>query len=196
MSSNVSSPLILASASPRRKDLLAQIDITPNEILPANINEDPFAKELPKPHAQRLALGKAAHIAKDHPNCFVLGADTVVACGRRILPKAEDEDTARQCLELLSGRRHRIYGGLALITPTGQEITRVVCTVVQFKRLSSQEMADYLASKGWDGMAGGYGIQGYADKFVKSINGSYSNVVGLSLFDTSQMLQGAGYEVS
>jgi septum formation protein len=191
---NKPAKLILASASPRRIDLLKQIHITPDDIIPADIDEAPHKDELPRAHALRLATEKAQAIAEKNPQSYILAADTVVACGRRILPKSEDEQTARKCLEQLSGRSHRIYGGIALITPDGKCISRIVETRVAFKKLSDTEIKTYLQSKEWQGVAGGYAIQGLAAAFVKTISGSYSNIVGLSLYDTMNMLTGAGYK--
>ncbi len=185
--------LILASASPRRLDLLAQIGITPSSVVPAEIDETPLKAEQPRVLAGRLAELKAREVAKIAIGSFVIGADTVVACGRRALPKAEDEDQARRCLTLLSGRRHRVYGGVCLISPDGSARTRIVMTAVQFKRLTKQELDGYLSSGEWYGKAGGYAVQGLAACFVKQINGSYSNVVGLPLYEVAQMLNGAGY---
>ncbi|MEL0113354.1 MAG: Maf family nucleotide pyrophosphatase, partial [Rickettsiales bacterium] len=152
--------LILASASPRRLDLLAQIGVVPDAVEAADIDETPVAGELPRQNAARLARAKAQAIADRNPGALVIGADTVVACGRRILPKAEDEKTALRCLELLSGRRHRVYGGIAVILPDGSVRSRLVKTRVRFKRLTSQETAAYLQSGEWRGKAGGYAIQG------------------------------------
>jgi septum formation protein len=185
--------LILASASPRRVDLLRQIGIDPAAVDPAAIDEAPAVRELPGPHALRLATEKARAVAPRHPGAFVLGADTVVACGRRLLPKAATEAEARRCLALLSGRRHRVYGGIALITPEGNCVARLVETIVTFKRLTGAEIARYLASGEWSGMAGGYAIQGRAAAFVRFLAGSYSNVVGLSVYDVRQMLAGHGW---
>ncbi|HEX3973569.1 MAG TPA: nucleoside triphosphate pyrophosphatase [Stellaceae bacterium] len=185
--------LILASSSPRRRELLAQIGITPAAIDPADIDETPLKDELPPQHAQRLAAEKARLVAQRHPGAFVLGADTVVGCGRRILPKAETMEQARMCLTLLSGRRHRVHGGVALVTPGGKLLQRHVTTAVAMKRLSPQELDAYLAGKEWDGKAGGYAIQGQAARFVREIIGSYSNVVGLPLFETATLLEGQGY---
>ena len=185
--------LVLASASPRRVDLLTQIGFAPDLIAPADIDETPLEDETPPHHAERLALAKARKIAADHPASFVLGADTVVACGRRILPKAEDAATARKCLSLLSGRRHRVYGGVALIAPDGKPALRRVQSAVVFKRLSATEMDWYLASGEWQGKAGGYAIQGLAARFVREIIGSYSNIVGLPLFETAQLRTGRGF---
>ncbi len=191
--------LILASASPRRKTLLAKIGVVPSQIIPANIDETAHKGELPKDHALRLAIEKGRAVYKTNKppeNTFILSADTVVACGRRILPKTEDEQSARQCLALLSGRAHRVYGGLALIKPDGEVIARVVETRLHFKRLSAGEMDWYIQTQEWKGVAGGYAIQGAAAIFIKSINGSHSNVVGLSLYDTMQMLRGNGFPLA
>lgn len=184
---------ILASASPRRVDLLCQIGITPDQILPAAIDETPLKNELPRQLVARLAMAKAAAIAKDHAGAFILAADTVVACGRRIMPKAETPEQARAFLKLLSGRRHRVIGGIAIVAPDGTMRERVVETAVTFKRLSDAELDAYLASEEWQDKAGAYAIQGLAAKFVRRLNGSYSNVVGLPLFETSQLLAGLGY---
>ncbi|HEX3953766.1 MAG TPA: Maf family protein [Stellaceae bacterium] len=184
---------MLASASPRRLELLRQIGIVPDIIDPADIDETPGRGELPPGHAVRLAEAKARAVQPRHPGAFVLAADTVVACGRRILPKAEDEKTARACLALLSGRRHRVYGGVALISPKGDIAIRRVVSHVTFKRLSEAEMAAYLAGGEWHGKAGGYAIQGHAAALISWVAGSYSNVVGLPLFETAQLLAGRGY---
>lgn len=186
-------PLILASSSPRRVDLLKQIGVIPDHIIPANIDEKPLKGELPRELAVRLAIQKAQAVAAKNPCAFVLAADTTVACGRQILEKPADEKQARAFLEKLSGRRHHVYGGIALITPTGKLHSRLCDTIVQFKRLSSREIENYLASGQWQGVAGGYAIQGHAGAFVKFIGGSYSNVVGLSLYDTMIILDSAGY---
>jgi len=186
--------LILASSSPRRRELLAQVAIRPDRIDPADIDERPLPHELPLRHAERLAAAKARLVAQRHPDAFVLGADTVVGCGRRILPKAETIDEARRCLELLSGRRHRVHGGIALVTPQGKLAQRRVTTIVAMKRLTAREIEDYLASEEWRGKAGGYAIQGLAARFVREIIGSYSNVVGLPLFETIALLEGQGYK--
>lgn len=185
--------LVLASASPRRLDLLAQIGIVPGAVDPADTDETPLPRELPVDHAKRLAAAKATAVAARHPGCFVLAADTVVACGRRILPKAEQEDEARACLALLSGRRHRVIGGVCLVTPAGKSVIRAITTAVAFKRLAAEEIAFYLASGEWRGKAGGYAIQGFAAVFARQITGSYSNVVGLPLHETYGLLSGNGY---
>ncbi len=187
--------LVLASASPRRLELLRQIGIAPDHVEPADIDETPHPGELPAGHVVRLAEAKARAVRPRHPDAFILAADTVVACGRRILPKAEDEATARACLSLLSGRRHRVYGGLALLTPAGGLTIRRVVSQVGFKRLSEEELSGYLASGEWHGKAGGYAIQGQAAALIPWIAGSYSNVVGLPLHETAQLLAGRGYRV-
>jgi septum formation protein len=192
---NKSSPdLILASASPRRVDLLRQIGIVPDSIIPADINEVPLKSELPRKLVRRLAHSKASLIARSHPEAFILAADTVVACGRRIIPKAVTQEEASAFLKLLSGRRHRVISGLAIVSPDGKVHQRIVETAVTFKRLSSKELDTYLASSEWRDKAGAYAIQGLAAKFVSALNGSYSNVVGLPLFETSQLLSGLGFQ--
>lgn len=190
---SVKNNLILASASPRRADLLKQVHIIPDKIIAAEIDETPLKGELPRDLAMRLAAAKAEAVQGKNPDAFILAADTVVACGRRILPKAENEKDARECLELLSGRRHHVYGGIALITPQKKLIQKLSDTVVQFKTLQAEEIENYITSKEWQGKAGGYAIQGVAAAFIKSIRGSYSNVVGLSIYDTVNLLNGAGY---
>jgi len=185
--------LVLASASPRRHDLLAQIGIVPDVIEAAEVDETPERDERPRALALRLAVAKARAVAAGHSGSFVLGADTVVACGHRILPKAEDEAEARACLKLLSGRRHTVYGGVALVSPDGSVRSRVVETAVAFKRLEPGEIAGYLASGEWVGKAGGYAIQGRAARFVKAVSGSYPNVVGLPLYEVVGLLRGAGF---
>jgi len=183
---------VLASASPRRVELLRQIGFPPDLIDPAGIDESPVKGETPMRHAERLATEKAQLVAARHPGAVVLGADTVVACGRRILPKPADTAAARRCLELLSGRRHRVFGGLAVIAPDGRIAHRRVQTAVAFKRLTESEIGWYLATGEWEGRAGGYAVQGLAARFVREIVGSYSNVVGLPLFETAQVLAGLG----
>ena len=185
---------MLASASPRRLDLLAQIALTPDAVDPAAIEETPLPRELPARHALRLAEEKARSVARRHPDAFVLGADTVVACGRRILAKTLDRDAARRSLALLSGRRHRVHGGIALALPGGRVVSRRVETAVLFKRLEPREIEEYLASGEWQDKAGSYAIQGLAARFIRGIVGSYSNVVGLALFETVNLLAGHGFE--
>ncbi len=186
--------LILASASPRRLDLLAQIGITPDVVTPADINEEPIGGELPRDHALRLAQEKAVKIAGQSPDNIILAADTVVGVGRRILPKTETAAQAKKCLELMSGRGHRVFTGVAVIKANGDMLSRVVETRLKMKRLSPMELQDYLDSEEWKGKAGGYGIQGRAGAFIPSLIGSYTNVVGLPLFETRNLLTGAGYK--
>ena len=185
--------LILASASPRRIDLLAQIGIQPNAVVPAEIDETPHKGELPANLAVRLACAKAEAIRPAHGGAYLLAADTVVACGRRTLPKAMDVAGARICLQQLSGRRHRVLGGIAVIAPDGTARSRLVTTVVTFKNLTPDEIETFIASGEWHGKAGGYAIQGRAAVFVRWIGGSYSNVVGLPLAETWALLLGLGY---
>ena len=188
--------LILASASPRRLDLLARIGVVPDAVEPADIDEAVPPGELPRVHALRLALEKAEAVEARHPDALVLSADTVVAVGRRILPKVEDEATLRQCMALLSGRRHRVLTGVALASPGQPTRSRLVETMIAMKRLSAQEI-DYYASHGeWRGKAGGYALQGYGEVYVRHIAGSYSNVVGLPLAETRLLLKSAGYSLA
>lgn len=189
--------LVLASASPRRRELLVQIGLSPAVIV-ADIDETPQKREKPQPYALRMASQKVTKIHRQNPetgDSFILAGDTVVACGQRILPKAEDETDARTCLTLLSGRRHRVYGGIALITPDGDLRTRLVTSMVRFRRLSPADIDRYIAIGEWQGKAGGYAIQGMAASFIQQINGSYSNIVGFSLFDVAAMLGGQGFDV-
>lgn len=186
--------LILASASPRLAELLAGIGITPDRIVPADLDETPGKSELPRPYARRMATEKARKIAAQHPEAFVLAADTVVACGRRILPKTETEAQARACLSLLSGRRHRVFTGMALVSPDGRLSEALSESVVTFKRLSEADIRDYLNSGEWSGKAGGYAIQGRAGALVKTLRGSYTGVVGLDLYSVAGLLRGAGYK--
>lgn len=185
--------LVLASASPRRLELLAQLGIVPDEVLPAELEEAPLKDETPRLLAVRLASAKAEAVAALRPDAFVLGADTVVAVGRRVLPKAETEAQARFSLELLSGRAHRVLTGVAVRAPDGRAASRLSETRLQFKRLTGPELDGYLASGQWRGKAGGYGVQGRAGAFVRALNGSYTGVVGLPLFETLNLLQGLGW---
>ncbi|OAM78213.1 Maf-like protein [Devosia elaeis] len=193
--------LILASASPRRLALLNQIGIEPEHLVPAHVDETPEKGELPRKLAQRLADLKAitaqhkARTAGFGADALVLAADTVVAVGRRILPKAETMEEASECLRLLSGRAHRVYTGITLITPGGARRHRLVETRIRFKRLSAKDMEAYLASAEWRDKAGGYAIQGIAGAFVVKLVGSYSGVVGLPLHEVTQLLAGEGYPV-
>jgi septum formation protein len=184
-------PLVLASASPRRLDLLRQVGYEPATIDPADIDETPRAGELPRAYALRMAGAKLAVVRERHAGALVLAADSVVVCGRRILPKTEIEAEARDCLARLSGRRHRVLGGVAVGGPDGRVRTRLVETIVRFKRLEAPEIDAYLASGEWRGKAGGYAIQGRAAAFVAFLSGSYSNVVGLPLFETVALLKSA-----
>jgi septum formation protein len=186
------SPLILASASPRRLALLNQIGIIPDYVIPSDIDETPRKNEIPRDLALRLAKEKALATSEKKGH-FIMAADTVVAVGRRILPKAETKQDVSYCLNLMSGRTHTVFTGLAIRTPDGSLKSRVVSTKVKFKNLSSAEKSAYIASDEGLGKAGGYGIQGMADSFVISINGSYSNIVGLSLYDIQAMLTGVGF---
>jgi len=187
--------LILASASPRRLDLLKEAGVVPDLVVAADIDETEFKGELPRPYVARMATKKARKIASIHTDCFILAADTTVTLGRRILQKPADSVEALQFLDILSGRRHKVIGGICLITPDEKEITRVCETVVQFKVLSDKEKQDYVKSNEWQGKAGGYGIQGKAAAFIPFLSGSYSNIVGLSLYDTMHMLEGNGFFV-
>ena len=188
---------MLASASPRRLTLLDQVGIRPDVILATDLDETPAPRELPPQAALRLAVAKADAAALDvrAEGGFVLAADTVVAVGRRILPKAEDEAEARRCLALLSGRAHRVYTAVALVTPDGRRRRRLVETRVKMKRFADVELEAYLASGEWRGKAGGYAVQGLAAAFVLTLIGSYSAVVGLPLYETVALLDGEGYPV-
>lgn len=183
--------LILASASPRRVELLAQLGIKPAAIIPAALDETPLPRELPAKLATRLATAKAQAIAVQHPGKLVLAADTVVACGRRVLPKAETAQEVAECLQLLSGRRHRVYGGICLIAHDGKPRTKLAESIVKFKRLTDEECAAYVAGGEGIGKAGGYAIQGQAAGFINFIAGSYSNIVGLDLYVVAQLLRNA-----
>ena len=195
MSSNPThSRLILASASPRRLELLKQVGIAPAQVLPADIDEAQHKGEKPKQLAARLAMEKAQAVFAQKSDAYILGSDTVVACGQCVLDKAKNETQARHNLEKLSGRRHRVYGAIALITPEGKKFLRESFTIIQFKPLSKQEIDRYIASGEWEGKAGSYAIQGSAGSFVKFMSGSYSNVVGLSLYDIMKIMESAGLQ--
>ena len=187
-------PLVLASASPRRLDLLARIGVVPDAVLPIDTDETPRKGEVPRRLAARLAAAKAAAVPAP-PGALVLAADTVVGLGRRVLPKADSEEEARRCLEMLSGRRHQVATGVALRLPDGRLRQRLVLTAVAFQRLTAAQMEDYVSRGEWRGKAGGYAIQGRAECFVRFLSGSHSNVVGLPLFETAQLLRGAGWLV-
>ena len=169
--------------------LLAQLGITPTSIIPADIDETPLQRELPVTYVARVAQGKALKIAEAHPGERILSADTIVALGRRILPKAEDEATARACLTALSGRRHRVLTCVCLIDTAGKLHSRTVTTIVRCSRITPAMVEDYIASNEWSGKAGGYAIQGKAATFIPFISGSHSNVMGLPLFETAQLLR-------
>ncbi|MEL6686438.1 MAG: Maf family nucleotide pyrophosphatase [Pseudomonadota bacterium] len=186
---------ILASASPRRLDLLAQIGVKPDAVVPADINEDPVPGELPKPHARRLAEEKALKVSEAHVGQIILAADTVVAVGRRILPKTMDVDEARACLTLMSGRSHRVFTGVCVIDADGISRSKVSESRLKMKRLSDEELEAYLDSREWHGKAGGYGIQGKAGLFISHLSGSYTGVVGLPLYETGALLKASGFEL-
>jgi len=185
--------LILASASPRRKELLAQLKIAPNSTIPADIDEAPLKNELPKNYATRMAFEKASKIAQAQKNAFILSADTVVSCGRRILPKAETDEEVQKCLKILSGKKHSVLTAIYIIAPDGRKASKLVLTKITFKKLTAAEIKNYIKNTEGIGKAGGYAIQGLAAAFVKSINGSYSSVVGLPLYETRNALEGLGY---
>ncbi|MDN5247880.1 MAG: Maf family nucleotide pyrophosphatase [Wolbachia endosymbiont of Tyrophagus putrescentiae] len=180
---------ILASSSQRRIALLEQMNIKPSLVVPADIDETPIKKELPKDYSIRVAKGKAEKVQDSYPDYFVLGVDTVVACGRRILPKAESVEVAERCIRLLSGRRHRVYTSICLLAPNrSKEHIKTVVTIIKFKRLSEQEIKYYLASQEWKDKAGGCNIQGLAGMFVLFLRGSYFSAIGLPLHETYCLL--------
>lgn len=185
--------LILASASPRRRELLGRLGVTPDAIAATDIDETPRKGELPRDYACRMAREKGE--AVETGDAHVLAGDTVVALGRRILPKAEDEATARNCLSLISGRRHRVFSAVALKSPNGRLRERLSETIVRFKRLSPREIDAYIAGGDWHGKAGGYAIQGSAEGLIAWISGSHSGVVGLPLFETRALLKAAGFDI-
>ena len=193
--------LVLASGSPRRVTLINQAGIEPDALRPANVDETPKRGELPRACANRLARAKAEAALElvredeDLAGAYIVAADTVVAVGRRILPKAELLDEAAQCLRLLSGRNHRVHTGVCLVTPNHAYRQRLVETRVRFKRLSEEDIEAYLASGEWRGKAGGYAAQGIAGGFIVKIVGSYSNVVGLPLYEVTTLLAGEGYPI-
>jgi septum formation protein len=187
--------LILASASPRRRDLLARIGVIADAIDAADIDETPLNAEPPVAYARRMAAAKAEAVAARHPGALVLAADTVVAVGRRILPKAEDEATARACLALLSGRRHRVHSAVTLIDGAGHARHRLSSSILTFKRLETAEIDAYVAGGEWHGKAGGYAVQGFAEAFVRHMAGSHSGVVGLPLHETRALLKAVGVAI-
>ena len=186
--------LILASASPRRIELLEQIGVTPSLVIHADIDEIPQKAERPGEFAKRMALAKASKVSNSNTDKYVLAADTVVAIGRNIFPKAETKDDVREFLKQLGGRNHRVYGGICLIQPGGAVWQRLVETRVFMRRLSNDEISSYVDCDDWRGKAGGYAIQGKAAQYIKRISGSYSNIVGLDLYTTSKLLRGVGFE--
>jgi septum formation protein len=193
--------LVLASGSPRRLALINQAGIEPEALRPADLDETPLRGELPRACANRLARAKAdaalemVRMDDELKGAYILSADTVVAVGRRILPKAELLDQAAQCLRLLSGRNHRVHSAVCLVTPNEAYRQRLVETRVRFKRLSDEDIEAYLASGEWRGKAGGYAAQGIAGSFIVKLVGSYSNVVGLPLYETVTLLAGEGYPI-
>ena len=188
--------LALASASPRRLDLLRQIGLVPDRVAPADIDETPLPDERPGQLALRLAVQKGEAARAGLGGMFVISADTVVAVGRRILPKAETEVEARACLRLLSGRKHDVLTGVAVVAPDGRQVSRLVEARVELKRLSHQDVEGYIGCGEWRGKAGGYAIQGQAGGFVTGIAGSYSAIVGLPLYETAALLEGVGYPIA
>lgn len=189
-------PLVLASASPRRRELLARVGANADRVLATDIDETPLPGELPRDHAVRLAAAKARAAATQAPDAIILAGDTVVGVGRRILPKAEDEATARACLNLLSGRRHRVWSAIAVLTPDGTMREALSETILRFKRLTEHEIEAYVASGEWHGKAGGYAIQGSAEGFCAWLSGSHSGVVGLPLYETRHLLLAAGVQLA
>ena len=186
--------LILASQSPRRKHLLAEAGVFADHVIAADIDETPITNERPADYVQRMAKEKANAVASRQVGRYVLSADTAVICGRRILPKAETAEEARRCLELLSGRSHRVYGGVCLYLPDGGWRTKLSVSCVKFKTLSSTDKRAYLQSEEWHGKAGGYAIQGRAGLYIRQITGSYSNIVGLDMHKVASLLLGAGFD--
>ena len=188
-----SHPFILGSASPRRRDIIAQMGLVADEISAPDIDETHHRSEKPADYATRMAAEKAQALISKHPNSYILTADTVVGVGRRILPKTETQSQAATCLDLLMGRAHRVYGGISLITPDGQHHQRLSIAKVAFRRLSDDEKSDYLRFGDWQGKAGGYAIQGMAASYIHHLQGSYSNVVGLDIYLLSNLLRHLGF---
>jgi septum formation protein len=190
----MTSRLVLGSASPRRLQLLAQVGVTPDLVDPADIDETVQKDETPRILVKRLAAGKAAAVAARHPDAFVLGADTIVAVGTRVLGKPEDEADARRMLKLLSGRNHKVLTGVAVVAPDGRSASRIVESRITFKRLTQAETDDFIASRDWDDAAGGYKIHQRAGAFVTNLQGSFTGVVGLPLYETLALLTGLGWK--
>ena len=187
--------LVLASASPQRKELLESVGIIPDFIAPADIDETPQKKEAPRDYVERIAKEKAQTIAAKHPNSYIIAGDTIAESGGQIILKAHSKEEARSILQTLSGKRHRALSGVCVIAPDGKESLRVISSTVTFKRLSDEELEHYLDSNAWKGKSGCYGLQSRGGGFVKDINGSYSNIIGLPLVEVRQMLTGLGYPV-
>ena len=186
--------LILASSSPQRKKLLETIGISPDEIVPANIDETPLKREKPKDFAIRMAREKAFSVAKENLNNFILSGDTIVTTGQRIIGKPSSKNEAKQFLKLLSGRRHRVLSAFTLIKPDYSEVTKVVVSRVKFSRLSDKELNEYLDTNEWQGKAGGYAIQGRASAFVPWISGSYTGVMGFPMNEIKNLLKSSGWK--
>ena len=186
---------ILASSSKRRLELLSQIGVKPDLILSPNINENIFSKELPRIYVKRMSLEKNRVFQQKYPESIILTADTIVSVGRRILPKTMDKNTAAECLKLISGRRHKVFTSFTLHSPNNSLKIKTIQTIIKFKRLHADEISYYLASKEWEGKAGGYAIQGIAASFINFISGSYSNVVGLPLAELYRSLISIGYNL-
>ena len=186
---------ILASSSKRRLELLSQIGVKPDLILSPNINENMFSKELPRIYVKRMSLEKNRVFQQKYPESIILTADTIVSVGRRILPKTMDQNTAEECLKLISGRRHKVFTSFTLYSPNNSLKIKTIQTIIKFKRLHADEISYYLASKEWEGKAGGYAIQGIAASFINFISGSYSNVVGLPLAELYRSLISIGYNL-
>lgn len=185
--------LILASSSPRRQELLLSIGLKFDKAISPEVDETPLKGEIPRDYVKRISLLKARTVHSQVPEAYILAADTILEVGHKIILKPKDKEDARLILNHLSGRRHRIYTGVCVISPQGKDVCKVVLTRISLKRLTSPEIEDYLASGEWEGKAGAYGIQGKASKFVKFISGSYSNVVGLPLYETDCLLKGLGF---
>lgn len=185
--------LILASSSPRRQELLASIGLNPHKIISPDVNETPLKGESIRDYVKRIAHLKAQTVHLQMPEAYVLSADTIVEMGRKIICKPQDEADARRILEKLSGRRHRVYTGVCVFSPHGQDVCRIVMTRVSLKRLTAEDIDAYVATGEWEGKAGAYGIQGSAAKFVTFISGSYTNIVGLPLYETDCLLKGLGF---
>ena len=195
MPNSKNAPLILASASPNRLELLKSVNITPDKVSPSDIDETPLRSENPRDFVKRLAREKALVAADKHKNSFIIAADTIAVTGGKIIGKAETEGEARKTLLGFSGRRHKVLTGLCIISPEGKISTRCIVTVVKFKKLEKKELDDYLKSKQWVGKSGCYGLQSRAGGFVESINGSFSSVIGFPLAETRKILSGMGYKL-